>query len=63
MLVKLNELLGIKGTVQDKPGCKVIKYCTNASLILLDYMYENSSIYLDRKYHMYKNILVQRKTR
>lgn len=63
LYMKLNELLGIEGTIQTKPGCKVIKYCTNASFILLDYMYKDSSIYLDRKYNMYKNILIQRKTR
>jgi hypothetical protein len=63
LYVRLNEILGIEGTIQSKPGCRVIKYCTNASFILLDYMYKDATIYLDRKYNMYKNILIQRKTR
>jgi intein/homing endonuclease len=63
LYIKINNILGINGTVQSKPGCKVIKYCTKSSFILLNYMYENSTIYLDRKFNMYKNVLNQRKTR
>jgi hypothetical protein len=53
----LHNLLGINGTVQTKANnIKTIKYCTNASFTLLDYMYKDSSVYLDRKHSLYINL-------
>jgi hypothetical protein len=55
---RLTSTLGITGTIQQKPSVKIIKYNTNASIRLLDYLYADSSIYLDRKYLLYREIVV-----
>lgn len=53
----INRVLNISGTVSTKQNnVKTIKYCTNASFALLDYMYKDSRIYLDRKYHLYDTL-------
>lgn len=53
----LDGLLSITGTVQTKDNdIKVIKYCTNDSFILLEYLYKDSKYYLDRKYSLYNNL-------
>lgn len=59
----LKEKLNITGSVQLKENHSVIKYCTNKSLILLNYMYKDSNVYLDRKYNLYKKVLIDRKIR
>lgn len=42
-----------------------IKYNTNDSVLLLNYLYSNAKVYLDRKYNLYNSIVVNncRKTR
>ena len=50
----INNLLNINGTISTKDNnVKTIKYCTNASFILLGYMYKDATTYLDRKYSLY----------
>lgn len=51
-------ILNIRGTVAQKSRHQVLKYCTNASKTLLDFMYKDSNIYLERKYQLYKRIMV-----
>jgi hypothetical protein len=63
LYVKLYNILKISGTIQRKTNHSVFKYCTNASKILLEYMYKNSTVHLDRKYSLYQQILLYRKVR
>lgn len=55
----LQNLLSIEGSVQLKDKVSVIKYNTRKSIVLLDFLYRDSSIYLDRKYALYHNIVVK----
>lgn len=55
---KLKLVLNISGTVQRRENHSILKYCTNASKILLDYMYNGSEVYLDRKFNLYNKIVV-----
>lgn len=57
--VKLLDILGIKGTVQNKGRVSTLKYTTNKAKILLNYLYKDSTIYLDRKYSKYVDIVVK----
>lgn len=51
----INKTLDIRGTVATKDNnVKTMKYCTKASFILLDYLYKDSTVYLDRKHSLYK---------
>lgn len=53
----INTLLGTSGTTATKDNnVKIIKYCTNSSLVLLDYMYKDSIDHLDRKYMLYSTL-------
>lgn len=56
LIPELYSLINIKGSIQEKSTTKTIKYCTNSSYKLLDYLYEDAAIYLDRKYEYYKRI-------
>lgn len=40
-----------------------IKYNTTSSFELLDYMYKDCNVYLDRKFALYKQVTNVRKTR
>lgn len=53
--------LGTVGHLQDFGTGKKwqIKYNTNDAKLVLSYMYENSKIYLDRKYSLYNRIVVK----
>jgi hypothetical protein len=62
-IADLYKAIKLDGTIQKKQHVSVIKYNTNSSKILLDYMYSDASIYLDRKYSLYLNISKKRKTR
>jgi hypothetical protein len=44
-------------TIQEKETTKVIKFCTNSSFKILDYMYKDAEVYLHRKHEKYKSIL------
>lgn len=55
--------LALEGTIQRKQNHSVIKYCTKSSFLLLSYMYDSSTVYLERKYTLYNQIINQRKTR
>lgn len=57
---KLYTILGIKGSIQLRDNHSILKYCTNASKDLLHYMYDNSSVYLDRKFNLYNKIIVNK---
>ena len=56
----LQQEIGLGGHLQDfSTGAKwQIKYNTNNSITLLDYMYKNSNYCLDRKYSIYKRTVV-----
>jgi hypothetical protein len=57
----LKDTLNINGTLQDFGTGKKwqIKFNTNDSKTLLEYMYEDASVYLDRKFHLYDLIVRQ----
>lgn len=63
LIKSLYERIDLPGTIQFKENVSVIKYNTNSSFELLDYMYSDSSIYLDRKFALYKQVNNVRKTR
>jgi hypothetical protein len=50
-------------TIQEKDATKTIKFCTNSSFKILDYMYKDAEVYLYRKYEKYKNILTNGRKR
>lgn len=56
----LQEYLGLGGHYQEFNTANKwqLKYNTNDAKILLKYMYENSNVYLDRKYALYHRIVV-----
>lgn len=60
LYTKINSVLGISGSLQDFATGKKwqIKYNTNAAKILLSWMYEDSSVYLERKYNLYIRTVV-----
>jgi intein/homing endonuclease len=55
----LQRLLNISGTVAQKEKHQILKYCTNSSKTLLNYMYNSSTVFLDRKYALYYKIMVE----
>jgi DNA-binding transcriptional regulator WhiA len=57
--------LGITGHNQIKETVSCLKYNTNDAKILLKYLYSDSTIYLPRKYNLYKHLVLEgfRKTR
>lgn len=61
----LKDTLGLRGSLQEYPGKWVLKYNVNDAKILLDWMYKDSIVYLDRKYLLYIKTVVDnnRKTR
>lgn len=61
----LYNIIGITGIMQNKGNVDTIRYNTNSSKMLLKYLYEDSTIFLPRKYQLYNNIIVNsnRKTR
>lgn len=61
----LEFILGLKGNLQEYPGKWVLKYNVNDAKVLLDWMYKDSIVYLDRKYQLYIKTVVDnnRKTR
>lgn len=60
LFVILNQELGLGGHLQDfNTNTKwQIKYNTNDSITLLNYMYKDSRYYLDRKYSIYKRTVL-----
>lgn len=56
----LSNTLGTGGHLQDfNTGKKwQIKYSTNDAKVLLEWMYGDSSVYLERKYSIYKQVVV-----
>lgn len=54
----LQIFVGLRGTLQDFENKIQIKFNTNDAKILLTWMYSNSSIYLDRKYNKYIDLVV-----
>jgi len=59
----LYEKINLPGTIQQKENVSTIKYNTNSSFELLDYMYKDCNVYLDRKFALYKQVTNVRKTR
>lgn len=59
----LYEKINLPGTIQLKGNVSTIKYNTNSSFELLDYMYKDCNTYLDRKFALYKQVVNVRKTR
>ena len=59
LIPELYELIGIRGSIQEKSTTKTIKYCTNSSLELLETLYDSETVYLNRKYNLYQDILTQ----
>lgn len=57
----LFETLPFKGSVQERENVSNIKYNTNSAKDFLNYIYKDSSIYLDRKMLLYKRIVVENK--
>lgn len=55
--------VNLAGTIQQKQNVSVIRFNTNSSYKLLDCMYADCSIYLDRKFNLYKQVTNVRKTR
>lgn len=63
----LQDTLKLGGHLQEFEGSTKwqLKFNTNDAKMLLTYMYENSNVYLDRKYNLYQHLVVDnlRKTR
>lgn len=57
----LFETLPFKGSVQERENVSTLKYNTNSARDFLDYIYKNSSVYLDRKMLLYRRIIVEDK--
>lgn len=57
LIPELYNIIGIKGSIQEKSTTKTIKYCTNSSLEFLETLYDSESLYLDRKYNLYQEVL------
>ncbi len=55
----LNIQLGLKGGLQEYPGKWQLKYNVNDAKTLLTWMYKDASVYLDRKYFKYVDIVVK----
>lgn len=55
----LQETLHINGTNQDYGTKSQLKFNTNDSIVLLNWMYQGSNVYLDRKYAKYVQIVLQ----
>lgn len=60
LYLKINSTLGTVGHLQDFGSGKKwqIKYNTNDAKLLLDYMYKDCAVYLDRKYALYQRLVV-----
>lgn len=54
----LEYLIGLRGSIQEFENKCQLKYNTNDAKVLLSWMYESSSVYLDRKYKKYVDIVV-----
>lgn len=61
IFIKLKNLLGLTGHLQDFNTDKKwqLKYSTNDSKVLLNYLYLNSNYYLDRKFALYEKIVLK----
>lgn len=61
----LQKELGLGGHLQEFAKKWQLKFNTNDARTLTSWMYEDSSVYLDRKYTLYKSLVVndKRKTR
>lgn len=57
LIPELYNIIGIKGSIQEKSTTKTIKYCTNSSYKFLEYIYKDPVEFLDRKYKYYLEIL------
>lgn len=55
---KLHKIMPFKGSIQQKHNVSTIKYNTNAAKELLNYLYKDASIYLDRKYILYNTLIL-----
>ena len=56
LIPELYDIIGLKGSIQEKATTKTIKYCSNSSYSLLSKLYDNAGTYLDRKYEYYQQI-------
>lgn len=65
LFVYLQKELGLGGHLQEGTNKWQLKFNTNDARTLTSWMYEDSSVYLDRKYTLYKSLVVndKRKTR
>ena len=57
LFITLNSLLGLHGNNQKYSNKHQIKYCTKDAIVLLSWLYEDSEVYLDRKYTKYLDIV------
>lgn len=55
----LQETLQLRGNNQDYITKSQLKFNTNDSIVLLNWMYSDCNVYLDRKYAMYKRIVLE----
>jgi hypothetical protein len=62
MLTNIRNIIGLSKKLYEKKDCntavKILRFGKKKGLTMLDYMYKNASIYLDRKYEKYKEFAV-----
>jgi hypothetical protein len=56
----LQQTLGLRGNNQDYGTKNQLKFNTNDSILLLTWMYKDSSVFLDRKYIKYVNLVLNK---
>lgn len=58
LVTYLGSELGVTYHVQSFPNKQAVKFNTNQAKILCEWMYEDATVYLDRKYILYNKLIV-----